>query len=59
MKKTLRFTPLRDLLQPRRKRSERERMLAEVLKAARPIVAAILDKKEQDRDRTRGLKPVS
>lgn len=59
MKQTLRLTPLRDLLQPRRKRSERERILAGVPKAAQPLVAAILDKKEQDRECAGSLNPVS
>lgn len=59
MKKTLKLTPLGALHQPRRKRSERERILAGVPKGIRPLVAAILDKKEQDRERAGSLKPVS
>jgi hypothetical protein len=59
MGRTLRLIPLRELLQPRCKRSEREKIMAGVPKAARPLVAAILDKKEQDRERARSRKPVS
>jgi len=55
----MKLTPLREFLQPRQKRSERERILAGVPKAARLLVAAILDKKEQDRERARSRKPVS